>query len=63
MSFCWCVHVPIWESTFVSVHIFEFWRVKEGEKERMCVCVCVYPKCLKHALRFFQRDTKHSWII
>ena len=42
MSFCWCVHVPIWESTFVSVHIFEFWRVKEGEKERMCVCVCVY---------------------
>ena len=65
MSLCWCVHVQIWESTFVSVHIFEFGGGKEGEKERMCVCVCVcvYPMCLKHAFRFFQRDTKHSWII
>ena len=41
MSLSWCVHVQIWESTFVSAHIFEFGGGKEGEKERMCVCVCV----------------------
>ena len=42
MSLCWCVHVQIWESTFVSVHIFEFGGGKEGEKVVVCVCVCVF---------------------